>query len=328
MKNTFFLMIALVATLNVYTQYSPKKIKSQADYIQKSTNLIFPLQIDNYKRTEIFAFNNMKTNLGVSYEHNKTDLTIYVYPAGNGTEDRFRNEYLNSLQVIANRLNSDIEATQFPISFKDSGYKVNGFKAEYRDFNEISSLSVYECGQWFFKIRITTENLDSIGISNLETRILDLFVPTKLVQRSPLNPRANILISPDGFADKVMLGSTLARAYNKIAWVNENIDSLERIAGFPSLYLEMHVSSLLAFVNFEKDNPDLNKTKETADYLFLLNSIISNGFIDEFILDQYNMVMIIPKDLELNIEAYQKWKNEHNINIDLNNKLYSIQYKK
>lgn len=55
-----------------------------------------------------------------------------------------------------------------------------------------------------------------------------------------------------------------------------------------------------------------------------LNSIIDNGFLEEFIMEQFNMVMIIPEDLEFDFEEFDEWKKENPISINLNERFYVI----
>lgn len=304
-------------------------IKSENDFIHIPTNIIFPTKIWNYDRKDIYTFDRGKTNIGVNYVSiepaGTTYFTIYVYPAGAGTEDRLRKEYINSMQSIANLSDGGLHAVQHAISYENSGYKINGFKSEMSLHNENSSLSLYECGKWFFKIRISS-NLDTSKITNLQNKILDYFIPTRLVELDPLNPKADIYFSNLAFVDSVMLGSAMGSALAKLEWAMENVDSLERASGFPGLYLNMQIASLKAFAQFEKDHPEFKKNNYTANYLAQLNSIINAGYLVEFILEQFNMIMIIPKNLEVDFEGFNNWKKDHPLTINLNKKFYVIQF--
>lgn len=305
---------------------SPKKIKAKADYKHSTTGFNFPLAIDQYNRTDIYAFDKKKQNIGITYKSGdlKTTVSIYLYPAGAGTEDRLRNEYIKSMQSVANVSDNGVHAEQFAVSYKNGDYKINGFKANIKDTDKKSSLSVFECGTWFFKIRISSETLDTTGMKQAEQKILDLYKPTRLVKISHLNPKADINFAKAAFVDSLMLGSAMGSAFKKLEWVMDNVDSLERASGFPGLYLEMHIASLKEFTEFEKKHPDFSKTKRTEQYLTELNSIIDNGFLEEFIMEQYDMIMIVPDNLEFDFEGFDKWKKENPINIDLNERFYVI----
>jgi hypothetical protein len=330
MKNKTLILFLLALSVLSQAQYKPKRIKSKNDFIQKKTNTVFPLRIDNLLRKNIYAFNRKKTNIGVSYEdiESHTLASIYIYPANAGTEDRLRIEYLKSLQSIASVSDDGVFATQYYVSYSDSAYKINGFKSEIENNEDYSSLVVYECGCWFFKIRITSEELDSLTCNQIESRLLNFFKPTKLVQISHLNPKSSIYVAKNALIDSLMLNSVLSAAFAKSKWALDNVDSLERASGFPGLYLDLHIESINAFVNYEKEHPDLNKTERTADYLSELNSIIDNDFLEEFLMDQYDMIMIVPDNLEFDFEAYESWKLQNPLTINLNKMLYVIIYNK
>lgn len=326
MRKTILILIALTISLSIQAQMSPKKIKAKADYKHTATGFNFPLAIDQYNRADIYAFDKKKQNVGITYKTDdlKTTISIYLYPAGAGTEDRLRNEYLKSMQSVANVSDNGVHAEQFAVSYKNGDYKINGFKANIKDADKKSSLSVFECGTWFFKIRISSESLDTTGMIQTEQKILDLYKPTRLVKISHLNPKADINFTKAAFVDSLMLGSAMGSAFKKLEWVMDNFDSLERASGFPGLYLEMHIASLKEFTEFEKKHPDFSKTKRTEQYLTELNSIIDNGFLEEFIMEQFDMVMIIPDNLEFDFDGFDKWKIDNPISINLNERFYVI----
>jgi hypothetical protein len=123
-----------------------------------------------------------------------------------------------------------------------------------------------------------------------------------------------------------MLGSAMGSAFKKISWALDNVDSLERAAGFPDLYLGLQVESLKEFTQFEK-RKKWNRQQSTTDYLNELNQIIESGFLEEFIMEQFDMIMIVPKETTFDFEGFQKWKEAHPITIDLNQRFYVVSYK-
>lgn len=327
----FFLILFVGLYCNAQTYIQPKKIKAKGDYVHSPTQLVFPVMIDDYERQNIYSFDKQKTNVGVTYQNQKksgkTTLSIYIYPANSGNDGRLRDEYLSSMQSIANVSDNGMHAIQNYVFFKKDGYKINGFNAWIDTKSDLtkSVLTVYECGKWFFKIRITTDVLDSLGIENLRNIILDRYQPNALVKNAPLNPKANIYFAKSAFRDSILLGSVMGSAFKKLEWALDNVDSLERASGFPDLYIGMHIEALKAFVNFEKEHK-YSKSQFTSDYLKELNSIIDAGFLNEFILEQYSMVMITPENMEAHFDAYEKWKQLNPINIDLGKRFYLISF--
>lgn len=242
-----------------------------------------------------------------------------------GSEGRLRNQYLQAMQDMANVSKSGLHAQQGYKYFKKDGYRINGFSAVTPD-NPKSQLTLFECGQWFFKIRITTSSLDTTQINVLEREVLNLFDPTRLVKKSRLNSKADVYFAKAAFRDSLMLGSAMGSAYKKIDWAFDNVDSLERAAGFPDLYLGLQVESLKEFVQFEK-RKKWTRQQSTTDYLNELNQIIDAGFLEEFIMEQFDMIMIIPKEITLDFEGFQKWKQTHPITINLNQRFYVVSFK-
>ena len=101
---------------------------------------------------------------------------------------------------------------------------------------------------------------------------------------------------------------------------------MERAAGFPDLYLALQVESLKEFIRFEGMNK-WDKKQSTIDYLKDLNQIIEAGFLEEFIMKQLSMILIVPEELRLDFQGFQKWSLTHPTTIDLNERLYVISYK-
>jgi hypothetical protein len=306
----------------------PKKIRFKDDYEHSFSTTKFPQTLENgFTLTEVYAFDPKRRNIGVTYEKNispKGKLNIYIYPAEEGTEDRLRTEYLTSMQLAASLTENGLGAMQYPVKFSGEQYDCNGFKADFKSKNkENLYLSVYECGTWFFKLRLTTEERDSMRILNFENKILETFAPSRLTAQKRLNTKPNIYFSKTAFQDSILLGSAMGSAYKKIEWVMNNIPERERASGFPGHYLEMQLAAFKTFAAFEKKY-NYKKSAFTQNYLNQLNSLIDSGFLDEFIMKAFSMVMIVPENHEFDFEDYEKWKAKNEIDININESFYII----
>jgi hypothetical protein len=327
-KPIFCILFTILICPAAYAQ--SKVLKAENDYIHFKTKTNFPLKIGAYNRGTIISFNKGRDDIAVSYSNQsingKTTFTVFIRPAGSGTEGRLRNEFLSSVRSIT-YINKPGNKIQYnPVEFKKDGYKVNGFRAEINDNNGRSDLLVYECGTWFFKLRVTSQNPDSSEIARLEYNITALFCPTDFVRQAPLNIQANIHIGAGAFTDSLMLGLIMGSALKKAEWAIDNIDSLERISGFPDLYLDLHRASLLESVKFEKDHLSIPRTKSTDDYLTQLHSIIDNGFLDEFIMRQFDMIMIVPQDQKFDFTKYDTWEKTNPVKISLKQNYDFVEY--
>ena len=333
MKRIISISILILFVFQVQSQErkSPKKIKVSGDYIHQETKTNFPELFENYKRIDVYSFDKKDENIGVTYENEtndkKTTISIYLYPTEEATEDRLRNEYFNSMQSIATISKNGINATQKLIKKIGEKYICNGIKAEMKnDKNEITHLSLFECGTWFYKIRLTTSELDSTQVETIEKKIIEKFDPTRLTGIRKLHTKANVYFSKSAFCDSIMLGSTMGSAFKKINWAMENVKENERASGFPDLYIDMHIESIKELLKFQ-EKYKYKKTQTTIEYLRELNSIVEAGFLNEFLMEQYKMLLIVPYDRLLNFEAYEKWKDNNKLTIDLNKKYYVVSYK-
>jgi hypothetical protein len=332
MKQRIFIIFIILIGLNCQAQEltNPKKIVFKNGFEHKFSETEFPQTLESgFELTEVYAFDKKKKNIGATYEK-KTEptgkLNIYIYPAEDGTEDRLRSEYLTAMQSVANLTDNGLGATQYPVKFSGKNYDCNGFKAEFKSKNqESSSLSVYECGTWFFKLRLTTKEKDSTQIAKLENKILETFDPSHLTEQKRLNPKASVYFAKTAFRDSILLGSAMGSAYKKIEWVIDNVPEKERASGFPGHYLELQLASFNEFVAFDKKY-DYKKSDYTQNYLNQVNSLIDSGFLDEFIMKEYFMVMIVPENHEFDFDGFEKWKAKNEITINLNELFYVIAF--
>jgi hypothetical protein len=325
-------MIIFTSIAGAFAQSAgpPRKLKAKGVYTHAATGTVFNEKIGDYARAGVYAFDRKANHIGATYENRNpsglTTLSVYLYPAG-GSEERLRMEYVHSLRQVANASpGSGVAARQYPAVFKDGNYKVNGYTAQIEEPQSL--LTLLECGQWFFKIRISTNHLDSAGVKALEKEVVTLFKPTELVKKAPMKWEATIHFAPAAFRDSVMLGSVMGSAYKKMDWAKRHVDSLERAGGFPDLYLDLHVAALKEFIQFEK-RESMAKTRKqpaTKQYLAELNQIIEAGFLEEFIMEEYDMIMIVPEDMTLDFDAYADWKVSHPTAIDLKQKYTVISF--
>ena len=325
----FIILIGLTCRAQELTE--PKKIEFKDGYEHKYSNTKFPQTLENgFELTEVYAFDTKKKNIGATYEKKTAPtgkLNIYIYPAKDGTENRLRNEYLNSMQSVTNSTNNDgLGATQYPVKFSGNKFDCNGFKAHFKsEKDEFSSLSVYECGTWFFKSRLTTLEKDSVELIAIENTVLKRFDPSHLTEQKQLNQKADITFDKFAFQDSVLLGSVMGSAFKKTKWVIDNVPERERASGFPGHYLEMQLESFKEFVEFEK-RFNYKKSTYTQNYLNQINSLINDGFLDEFIMKQFSMVMIVPKNQKFDFDGYELWKSNNEITIDLDQLFYVISF--
>ncbi|HEX8314271.1 MAG TPA: hypothetical protein VF609_04730, partial [Flavisolibacter sp.] len=239
-----YCLIASLVLANLFAvgqeRSSPKLIKSKGDYTHTSTGTIFSEQIEGYTRKSIYSFTKQDDNIEVTYESaEKTSVAIKVYPAGDGTEGRLRNEYLKSLQAISNAVNKTIGFEQGPVRRVGAKYICNGFRAasNWRSNGENTRLVLYECGAWFLSVQITSKGLDSSDIEAVENSVLNRYDPTRLTELKPLNLKSDFIVAPALGKDRERAKYILKGGFKKLEWANNNVSENERVSGFPDLYL-------------------------------------------------------------------------------------------
>jgi hypothetical protein len=332
MKSKLILFILLTQTFFQIVTAQSRVINTKDDYFHQKTRTKFPTKIEDFTRSTVIALDNSKDNIGVSYSNQnssgKTTFTIFIYPSENGVEGLLRSEFLNSLKAITfiNKPGNMIK--KYPIEYKKDGYTVNGFKARINDNNNKSELLVYQCGFWFLKIRVSTQSLDSLEMVALETEIINIYSPTIFVKQAPLNIKADIRFGKAAFTDSLMLGCVMGSALKKVEWAIENVDSLERVSGFPDIYLDLQKASLLEFAKFAKDHPTMSRSQSTIDYLTQLNEIIDGGFLNEFIMNQFDMLLKVSPEINLDFNKFEEWEKTKSIKINLNSHFALVSYTK
>lgn len=328
MRATFLTVLTLLTISYCWSQprANPKNIRAKGTYKHSGTSTQFPERLEEFQRKSITSFDRKNLNIGVTYERANaaTTVSIYIYPAGAGTEDRLRSEYLTSMQSMAN-VNEGIGATQYPIRFEQDDFRINGFAAELKKPNELSRLLLYECGSWFLKYRLTSNELDSVAMNDLIANLEEWFSPSAIASKGLLNPKADINFAPAAFADSTMLYTTMGEAFKKMEWIMTNVDSVERRTGFPGLYLELYTTAIQERVKLWKKSNTTSSPK-TDELLSHYESLVNSGFLEEFIMDQLMMVLITPEELTLDMDGYSTWIQENPLNIDLNQFYYIISF--
>ena len=332
---TIKILVFLFATINVVdgqVRVQPKKINAKENYTHSSTHFNFPKSLfGDYQREGVYSFDRKNQNIGVTYgkdqKGERTVFSIYLYPAGDGIEGRLRKEYQNSMKSVVFTTKKGLHATQYAVQYKGDKYICNGFEAIFMtENNDLSQLTIFESGTWFYKIRITSSKTDTTLLSDLKTKILQVFDPTALTALTLLEEKVSVFFAKTAFRDSILLGSAMGSAFGKIDWIMENVDENERATGIPDLYLNFHIVGLKAFMEFQH-RFNFKKSSFTENYLWQLQLISDADFLNEFVMEQYGMILKIPKNIPNKYDEYLRWKSQNNITINLNDEFYVISFK-
>jgi hypothetical protein len=306
-----------------------RRVVVAGDFVHDSTTITFPLKYRQFTRTEISSFNETNTSIGVTYEStlggvNRT-VTVYVYPGGKAYQDRLLSEYSESLGDIATVASKEVVATQHPLPYSKDGYRVMGVTALLAGTSNTTLLTVFECGKWFLKLRATSSTWGTGILDSLQTDFLDLFPPTDIVRRDPLRQEGKVFVAPAAFQDSVLLHASLLGAFKTMIWARNNVDTLERCAGFPSLYLAGHTEPILEMIK-DWEESKKERSQSTDEYFKSLKQIRDDGFINEFVMAQYKMILVPSDSLHLDFPRYEEWKQTHRPTVTLDKRYFIVGY--
>lgn len=322
----FVIAISLFFGCSASRIYKPKGLEVIGDYYHKSTMIEFPENFNGFKRENITSFNKDSSNIGVSYIHDNSNhdikFTVYIYPAPSSIEHRIRDEYFDCLQAIATNSNQWLNTTPKHVRVSKEGYKVLGLSATMNTSNLKTVLVLFECGKFFLKYRISSSAIDTSVLKGISDALIDKFSPVEIVKKQPLLLGVDVHISPAITTDTVCLHAIIAAAMTKIDWVYENVDSLERISGFPSLYFEEQKASIDSMlVIWESLKHNNTKFDMFFDDLVVIKK---SGFLNEFIYDQFQGTLLLPDNVKLDWDNYEIWKGKNNPTVKLVDQYYYV----
>ncbi|MCH5720552.1 hypothetical protein [Niabella hibiscisoli] len=185
---------------------------------------------------------------------------------------------------------------------------------------------LYECGTWFLKITIVSKNLNTHDPNEaLEELFLNKYDPAKLTGLKLLNLESDFLVAPALGKDRIRAKYVMSSGLKKLEWANTHVPENERVSGFPDLYLDMHIE---AFRELAKGSAaDSVPTNDIGELIAYVNLVIKAGYLPEFIMKQYHMVMIVRDDMKLDFEGYEKFtKDQNNFSIEPGKHYYLIRY--
>lgn len=343
MRKLLFLFILIYNFCSSQQRNQPVEIKTSSDYTH-TTGVIFPKEWNGFKRDRLVSYDTKNYNVGVTYyfKANKkiTNISIYIYPAEVSNEN-LRDQFLSFKEVVNRNATNHPEISPEFVKLKSEKVIVNGLKSYFdyniivpdfmkgqKDQNNKSLFSVYDCGKWNVKFRISVENGDFERVKQLENAVMASFEPIKIAEKYQLEggKNAEILISKTAQRDSLMLKSTIEEAEAKKEWLNANKSAEELSAGFSDFEIESYISAIQQKLKFYNDNKDkIIGNEKTKIYFESLQKIIENGFLKDFIYSQTFGVIIYP-DGENRKNLYSDFIKQNNIPEDIIELMYRIYY--
>lgn len=303
---------------------------NKSNFIHLASNTIFPHLINDFERFRLIVTANQPGKVDVIYKSKKNNstFTITLAPGGEAVEGRLRNEYLSGIKQLSKELGKDYLPKPTFMKFIGSRYINNGVKGKYINKEKsFSQFSVFECSSWMLGMKINFEGMEEADLDRFNEELIHYFNPARLTQQKPMNLKSNVDFIGNALKDTVVTGALFGSAVKKINWADTHVNEKERYSGFPDIYLEMHVESLKEYLKILGRKPNRSNVPENARFYVGLKSINDAGFLEEFIVETYDDVMIVPDTVDLDMSGFKAWKSGRELDVDLLKKRYKINYR-
>ncbi len=302
-----------------------------SNFLHSESNTLFPFRMGEFERIQLIAYPNVPGRIEAIYtaQKGKSSFIISLTPTREATEGRLRDEYLKEIKKLSNEEKRNYLPKPTPVKFNGRNYICNGVQGSYADGNlrSVSQLTVFECGVWLLGIKLKAGDTDFARFSQLEESLTLRFNPARLTALSPLNLKSNVTFAGESMKDTESSSAMVNSAFKKMDWASAKVSKKERYSGFPDIYLAMHIASLTEYLRIQAKKSTLSKNPTVAQFYNDLSTINDAGFLPEFIMEEYENVMIVPDEVTLNFEAYKQWKQGRELKASLKEKKYTIAYR-
>ncbi len=347
-KKSLFIILSLFFTLF----FSQKRKEAtvlpiKGDFTHPSTSVIFPTLWSGFQRESIHSYDLQNKHIVVSYvqqkdKKNKTVFTLYLYPKSSTDNQLLRDEFSSYEYVLNQNSNKSVDLKPSFDSASNDNIKVNYIYSVFdqsmgeRDFfkgvkytNKKSLLSIYECGGWGFKIRISSDDMTHDQLREIKDKAESYFELLQVATKNtlPINKAPDIILSPVVKRDSMMIHSTIAAAQAKIEWLGTNLEKRELLTGFNDMNIDSEVYAIEKMLEFyKKHEKDWPMHEDTKKYFDEMIRIADNKRVKDHIYEKYNRLINYDQGAARK-EEYIQFKIDKNISENTNEILYKIYYK-
>lgn len=346
-KNLLILFSFLFTTLFSQPRKQPVDLLIKGDFTHQATSVIFPPLWSGFQREAIYSYDMQNKHVAISYiqqstKKNKTILTLYIYPRKSIDNQSLRDEFSSYEYALNQNSNKGTDIKPSFGSASNDQIKVNYIYSIFnhsmgeRDFfkgvkytDKMSLLSIYECGGWNFKIRISSDDMTQGQLAELKAKTEGYFCLLDIASKKPMpiEQTPDIILSPVVKRDSMMMYSTIAAAKAKIEWLGNHSEKKELLTGFNDMKIDSEVYAIEKMIAFYKAHEkDWPLHEDTKKYFTQMITIADNEKIKDHIYDKYNR-LINYEEGEARKDEYIQFKTDKNISENTNEIVYKIYYK-
>jgi hypothetical protein len=305
--------------------------EKEGEFRYKKTKTNFPVSVNGLKRSSIIDYG--AGGISVAYiptNGSKGKVTVFLVPDEITSDFDVRLTFLAATEAMVATSGSPGEASKYTVILDCKSFRVPGLAAEITrpDSSEFQYLSVFQCGKWTLKTRVTTHPSQRDNILNNTKELLSALRPEDIVGRFPFNPESNrTLIDRAILRDSILTTCAILGAYAELLWTEGHIGIMERRAGFPGLHLGGHVAALEIMLIAWQESEHKGDA-QTKELMRSLEQIKANGFMKEFVMDGYNDLLIPAATDTLQRAAFLNWKKANSVSVDPTKRFFTIIYEK
>lgn len=328
-EDTPLTMLSISTELPLYREPAQVAANGKCNFLHKASGTIFPYRINGFERAKLIFSSESKIEVIYKTAKEQSTFTVALIPADEATEGRLRNTYLAGIKQMAKEKGKNYSPKPTFLKFRGLKYTNAGVEGTYvHDEKEFSQLQVFDCGSWVLTIQLDMKGMEEEQFKLFGNDLIRYLNPARLTALKLMNLKPNVDFDNESLKDTVVTGALVASAFKKMDWATENVSERERYAGFPDIYLTMHTESLREYLRILTRKPNRTKSPENLRFYADLKAIHDAGFLNEFVVETYENVMIVPEHIQLNFPAYRKWKQQREeLKVDLLKKRYKINYR-
>lgn len=345
-KNLLFLFCVLCETLFSQQRKQPVSINTKDDYTHQWTKTAFPVLWSGFQREDIRSYDSKYKEIGITYvqqisKKKKTVLTIYIYPKNTIDNQSLRDEFYSYGYALNRNSNTNVEIHPKFGNISNDNLKVNYIYSIFSnsmgqpDFfkgvkyvNKNSLLSIYECGGWTFKTRVSSDEMTDDQLLGLKEKVENYFgiLQVASVKTLPIDKVPDVVLSPIVKRDSMMTNATIEASQAKIEWMRKNLDKKEVLTGLNDMQIDSEVYATEKMVEYYKAHEkDWELNTDTKKYFTEMIKIVENGKTKDHIYEKYHTIVNYPEG-ESQKESYVQFKLDQDISENTNEIFYKLFY--
>lgn len=345
MKKIYSLFFCLMV-ISVFAQIrkTPLDLKAKGDYKHLSSKTDFPELWAGFQREQVISYDMKNDHIAVTYvqqtsKKNKTVLTLYLYPDKYIDNQQLRDSFYAYQYALNQNSDKNVEIKPSFGSLSNENLKVNYIYTIFRnamgqaDFfkgvkyvDKNSLISIYECGGWVFKTRVSSDEMSTEQLKELKDKVENYFgiLNVASLKNLPQDRIPDIMLSATVKRDSMMIHATSFAAQSKIEWLAKNLEKKEMLTGFNDMKIDSEVFATEKMIDFYKTHEkDWTVSGDTKKYFEEMIRIAQHGRLKDHIFEKYHGLIDYPEG-ESRKADYIQFKIDKDISENTNEIFYKI----